>query len=198
MLNETIIDCKKNRLSSANVNSFHYLQCWGPVGDRGFNYLTSASLSATVIILPLLSFQSIQMNLFPQYKTPFYCFNFLYSWILLETSVWCSVIKQKRERENVAHIHFIFPKGAHFRIIQNALESIYQWKICNFATITKKIISFVTGMFFFLGEFRGVPQIVSIIEKHIRVMIKGEWDAITPPFKRKASSTVGIQQKCVG
>ena len=118
---ETIIDCKKIRLSSGNVNSFHYLQCWGPVGDRGFNYLTSASLSATVIILPLLSFQSIQMNLFPQYKTPFYCFNFLYSWILLETSVWCSVIKQKRERENVAHIHFIFPKGAHFRIIQNAL-----------------------------------------------------------------------------
>ena len=115
---ETIIDCKKIRLSSGNVNSFHYLQCRG----QGIQLLDHClPLSATVIILPLLSFQSIQMNLFPQYKTPFYCFNFLYSWILLETSVWCSVIKQKRERENVAHIHFIFPKGAHFRIIQNAL-----------------------------------------------------------------------------
>ena len=120
---ETIIDCKKIRLSSGNVNSFHYLQCWGQVIQLLDHCLP---LSATVIILPLLSFQFIQMNLFPQYKTPFYCFNFLYSWILLETSVWCSVIKQRRERENVAHIHLIFPKGPHFRIIQNAVESIYQ------------------------------------------------------------------------
>ena len=142
---EMIIDRKKIRLSSGNVNSFHYLQCWG----QGIQLLDHClPLSATVIILPLLSFQSIQMNLFPQYKTPFYCFNFLYSWILLETSVWCSVIKQKRERENVAHIHLIFPKGPHFRIIQNPLESIYQRKVCNFATI-KKSISLVTGMFFF-------------------------------------------------
>ena len=81
------------------------------------------------------------------------------------------MIKQKRERENVAHIHLIFPKGPHFRIIQNLLESIYQRKVCNFATI-KRSISLVTGMFFF-SEFGGI-QIVSIIEKHIRVIIKGE------------------------
>ena len=104
-----IIDWKKIRLSSGNVNSFHYLQCWGQVIQLLDHCLP---LSATVIILPLLSFQFIQMNLFPQYKTPFYCFNFLYSRILLETSVWCSVIKQRRERENVAHIHLIFPKDA--------------------------------------------------------------------------------------
>ena len=80
--------------------------------------------------------------------------------------------KTERERENVAHIHLIFPRGHTSESYKTHLKAYINEKYVILAHKNNFLGN--RNVFLFLVELGGMLQIVSIIEKHIRVIIKGE------------------------
>ena len=74
--------------------------------------------------------------------------------------------------ENVAHIHLIFSRVHTSESHKTHLKAFINEKYVILAH--KNNFLGHRNVFLFLVEFGGILQMVSIIEKHIRVIIKGE------------------------